>query len=276
MSVPIDLASRPIVITGASSGIGRATALECAQAGMPVVVMARRADRLEQLVSEMTSGGGQAASVAGAVEDPQACARAVELCVERFGSVYAVFANAGYGAEQDVEHMADADIRAMFEVNFYGSLNLIRPALPHMHAAGRGHVLWCSSCLSKFAVPMHAAYSATKAAQDHFARAMRLELRGTGIHVSSIHPVGTRTEFFDRIERHETRSVMMIDRMRDLSFQPPERVARAVVRCLRRPKGEVWLSTPVRLAMALGVAMPGLADALLARIAGKRQRQGMS
>ncbi|GAB4384535.1 MAG: SDR family oxidoreductase [Phycisphaerales bacterium] len=273
--MPIDLASKPIVITGASSGIGRATAIACAEAGMPVAVMARRTDRLDALVQAIRSRGGRAICLAGSVEDVNACRRLVERCRQEFGSVYAVFANAGYAIEQPVLSMSDQAVRAMFEVNFFGSLNIIRPASEIMRAQGQGHVLWCSSCLSKISLPRYAAYCATKAAQDHFARSMRLELRASGIAVSSIHPVGTRTELFDGIEHNSPGGASLIDRSRNTCAHSPERVARAVVRCLRRPRGEVWLSTSTRILIAFGVALPGLADVVIDRLARRRiARQG--
>ncbi|MCL4220949.1 MAG: SDR family NAD(P)-dependent oxidoreductase [Phycisphaerales bacterium] len=268
--MPIDLAGKPIVITGASSGIGHATALGCARADMPVAVMARRADRLELLASQIRGAGGRVLTHVGAVEDAAACATLVERCRAEFGSVYAVFANAGHSIEQSVEEMPDESLRRMFEVNFFGSLNVIRPALALMRGAGRGHVLWCSSCLSKVSLPRYAAYCATKACQDHFARALRLELRGSGIYCSSIHPVGTRTEIWDNIVRHSPGGASLIDRSRANGGHPPQRVASAVVSCLRRPRGEVWLSTPMRLVIALGVAAPGLADAVIERLARRR------
>lgn len=268
--MPTPLSGRPIVITGASSGIGYATALACARAGMPVGVMARRADRLDELASRIRAAGGRAFTHVGAVEDASACAELVDRCRTEFGSVYAVFANAGYSIEQCVQDMSDEALRRMFEVNFYGSLNVIRPALALMRPAGAGHVLWCSSCLSKVSLPRYAAYCATKACQDHFARALRLELRGSGIFSSSIHPVSTRTEIWDNISRDSPGGASLIDRSRTSGAHPPQRVASAVVSCLHRPRGEVWLSTPMRLVIALGVASPSLADAVIDRMARRR------
>jgi len=275
--VKIDLSGKPIAITGASSGIGHATAIACAQMGMPVAVMARRADRLEQLVERIRSSGQRAVHLVGSVDDADACCRFIERCASEFGSIYAVFANAGYAIEQPVAEMSIEAVRQNFEVNFFGSLNVIKPALWRMQERGAGHILWCSSCLSRASLPGYASYCATKSAQNQFARAMRLELKAQGIYVSSIHPVGTRTELFDVIERQSPGGASLIDRSRDWTFQPPERVARAVVRCLRRPRAEVWLSTPLRLAMALGVAAPGLADAIIDLLARKRAGgQGIS
>jgi short-subunit dehydrogenase len=267
----VDLTGKPIAITGASSGIGRATAIACARAGMPVAVGARRADRLQELVAEITAFGGRAIAVPTDVANPADCRRLIDATVESYGSIYAVFANAGYAFEKPVIESSDAELRAIFETNFWGTLSTIRPALERMLPVRSGHVLICSSVLSKLAVPFHAAYSATKACQDHFARALRAELRGTGVHISSVHPIGTRTELFQESEARS--GGRLAPRTPDALKQPPERVARAVVRCLRRPKGEVWTSLPARLAAGLSVAFPNLTDFVIDRMADRAKRR---
>ena len=257
----MDLIGKPIAITGASSGIGRSTALACAREGMPVAVGARRADRLESLVGEIKAAGGRAIAVPTDVDKPEDCRRLIDAAAAAFDRpLFAVFANAGYGLERPVVECSEAELRAIFETNFWGTLNTVRPALERMLPARQGRVLICTSCLAKIGMPYHAAYSATKAAQDHFARAMRIELEGSGVHISSVHPIGTRTELFEKSEersggRHAPRTPSRF-------MQPPERVARAIVSALRRdrPPGEIWTSTAARLAFAIGVAFPGLAD----------------
>jgi uncharacterized protein len=251
-----------MAITGASSGIGRAAALACARAGMPVAVLARRADRLEELCQQIEAQGGRAIAVPGSVEVREDCESLIEKTVEAFGSVYGVFANAGYSHERACVDMADDEIRRMFEVNFYGSLNVVYPALEHMRRAGSGHVVFCSSCLSKLAPPRYGCYSATKACQDHFARSMRLELRGTGVHVSSVHPIPTQTEFFEAKQS----GAGVQNQPPGWLMQSPERVAGAMVRCLRRPRGEVWTSSVARLAFGVAVMAPGLTDWVLGRV----------
>lgn len=265
----IDLHHKPIAITGASSGIGRATAVACARAGMLVSVMARRSALLDELVGEIESLGGRAMAFPGRVEDPAACETFITKTESELGPLHAVFANAGYGFEKPTWSASEAELREIFEVNFWGSLNTIRPALPGMVERGRGHVLFCSSCLSKLSMPMYGAYSATKACQDHFGRAMRHELRAKGVSVSTVHPIGTRTEFFDTAMKRSG-GLRLMDRTRQGFMQPPERVARAVVRSLRKPKGEVWTSLSTRLAFGLAVAAPGLADFALRRMYDKR------
>lgn len=258
----IALVGKPIAITGASSGIGRATALACARAGMPVAVAARRADRLESLVREISAAGGRAIAVACDVDRDSDCVCLIQRTIEAFGSIYAVFANAGYGLEKPIHETSDTELRGIFETNFFGTMKTIRPALPHLLAAGTGHVVVCSSCLSKLAVPGFGAYSATKAAQDHIARAMRAELGGRGIAVSSVHPIGTRTEFFAQVAGSE-RAPMSLHTP-EFFMQRPERVANAIVRRLRKARGgEVWTSAIMRLLFAGAVAFPALTDRML-------------
>lgn len=269
----IDLSGKPIAITGASSGIGAATAVACAAAGMPVALGARREDKLRAVVERVRAAGGRAVAVQMDVCSESDCRRLVERTVAEFGSIYAVFANAGYSVESPIARMSDADMRAIFECNFFGSLNVIRPALAQIRrSAGspKGHVLLCSSCLAKVPVPLNGAYSATKAAQNHIGRAMRMELAGDGIEVSTVHPVGTKTEFFEEMARRSgvDKSVQHVP---DVFMQKPEKVARAVVRCLRRPRAEVWTSLGTRLGMAVCVALPGVEDFYLRRMVSRRK-----
>ncbi len=262
--MPTNLKGKPILITGASSGIGRATALACARAGMPVFVTARRDDRLRALVDEVRAAGGAAEHVALDVRDEAACARAADAARTAFGPVYAVFANAGFGFEAPTHAVSDAEAREIFDVNYFGTLNIIRPLAPRMVEAGAGHILICSSCLATLPTARYAHYSATKAAQHHVGRAMGAELRPFGVRVTTVHPVGTRTEFFDESARRSP-DRRLTARVRDALMQPAERVARAVVGALRRPKPEVWLRQSARLSFATMALLPRTTERLLAR-----------
>jgi short-subunit dehydrogenase len=266
----IDLRGKPIAITGASSGIGEATAIACAAAGMPVALAARRLDRLEELSGRIRSAGGKATVRQLDVADREACADFINSAARDLGGLYSVFANAGYGAEQPVHLMRPEDMRRMFEVNLFGSLNVINPAteimlknpLPH-----RGHILWCSSCLALMPVPRGGAYSASKAAQHHLSRAMRIEMAGLGVQVSSVHPIGTRTEF-SKAMLIESGKVERTRKSPDWIMQPSSRVADAVVSCLRRPKAEVWPGVrahAVRTLMCALAAWPAAGDVIRRR-----------
>ena len=271
----IELAGRSVAITGASSGIGAATAIACAKAGMRVALLARRAEKLEQVRAQIEAMGVRAIMVVGSVDDDADCARLLEETKSAFTTLDAVIANAGYGAEVASASMPEADIRAMFETNLYGSLRVLRPAVEVMRAQGdpdhRGHLVFVSSCLSKIGIPHYAAYCASKAAQDHFARAMRHELAGEGIAVSSVHPIGTKTEFFDEAEKRSEDGKRLLDRGNERFMQRPEVVAKAIVKRLRKGKGgEVWTSLPARFPLGVSVMFPGTTDAVLGRMYRKR------
>ncbi|MFT5424539.1 MAG: short-subunit dehydrogenase [Phycisphaerales bacterium] len=271
----INLAGKPIVITGASSGIGASTALACAVAGMPVAIMARRADRLEAVATHIREvdfpGSAQAAPVlthVGDVNSPDDCLALLDRAEAEFGPVYAAFANAGYGQVRPTWDMPIDEVRAMFETNLYGSLNLLRPALDRFAERGVGHALLCSSCLSKLSIPNYGCYSATKAAQDHFGRAMRIEMKPLGVAVSTVHPIGTRTEFFEIAAKGSPEPRPLPGERR---LQPPKRVADAIVRRLRRNTGgEIWTSTPAQLAFGLANVFPRLTDLALTRRANRK------
>lgn len=265
----VELSGLPIAITGASSGIGAATALACARAGMPVALGARRVDRLEALAEQIRAGGGRAIAVACDVNAPDDAARLVDETRRAFGSIYAVYANAGYGIESAVHETPLSRVREIFETNFFGTVRTIEAALPPLLAQGRGHVLMCSSCLARMTLPYYSAYSATKAAQHHLGRAMRMELESRGIFVSTVHPIGTRTEFFEKVKT-ERGGARLIEHTKERFLQPPEVVADATVRALRRPRAEVWTSAFVRLGMAFCAAFPGIEDRTLRAMVRKR------
>ena len=271
------LSGRTIIITGASSGIGAATAIECARAGMDVVISARREDRLIELASGIRRlGGREAAMVAGDVTEPDIAQRMLDLAFDRFGRVDAVFANAGYGIEKPVIAMSADELRRIFDVNFFSCVELIQRAARLMiQHETPGHLLMCSSCLAKFTLPHYSAYSATKAAQNHLCRAMGIELRSHGIAVSSVHPITTTTEFFVAVDRQGGKGeqgAMLPEHSPSMFVQTPQRVARAVVACLRRPKPEVWTSFIVRMSAAMMTLWPGLADIVMRRVAAVDQR----
>lgn len=266
----IDLTGRPIAITGASSGIGAATALACAAAGMPVALGARRTDRCEALARQIIAQGGRAIAVACDVTKPDDCQRLVDRTVEAFGSLYSVYANAGYGIESGVADTDDAVMRDIFETNFFGTLNTIRPALEVMKAAGTGHVLICSSCIARMSIPYYAAYSATKAAQAHIGRAMNLELEPLGIRTTIVCPGPTRTEFSSKVKTEDGQG-RIITHAADSALDTAEDVAAATVKALRKPRPEVWLSWPMRWGMALCAAFPGLEHMVVRRMVRKRE-----
>lgn len=265
----VSLKDKPIAITGAGSGIGKATALACASAGMPVALAGRRVSNLNETREEIEALGGQAIVVTTDVTKQSECEALIHEAKSAFGSIYAVYANAGYGFEKAVHETSESELRDIFETNFFGCMNTIRPALPSMIEAGSGHVLMCSSCIGKVGIPYYGAYCATKGAQSLIARSMRHELKPLGVSVTSVYPVLTATEF-SSVARERTGGTRIADEMPRFLVQTPERVARASLAALKKPRTEVWTSPVSRWTFAMMMAMPRFADLSLDRVVKKR------
>ncbi len=250
-----DLTGRVIAISGASSGIGAATAIACAQAGMDVAIGARREDRLAEVAAQIEKAGRSAMTFACDVDRDDDVAQFIEQTAAKTGRLDAVFANAGVGQYGPVADATNAEARSIFETNFFGTLRVIRAAVPIMRTQGRGHVLICSSAVSEIGLPMYGLYCATKAAQDSIASSMRAELADEGIDVSSVHPVGTRTEFYDATQQRSGTPDATFNTPSSL-MQTSQQVAATVVKCLRRPKPEVWPQVGARFGLAIVTAFP--------------------
>lgn len=254
------------IITGASSGIGAATAIAAARRGMDVVITARRDEKLNDVAANVRAIGRRAEIVVGDVSDMGMSDRLLDTAERAFGRFDCVFANAGYGLGKPVLETTEAELREEFEVNFFAATDLLRKAAERLIAkTQRGHLLMCSSCLSKFTLPGTGPYGATKAAQNHICRAMRWELRSKGIEVASVHPIGTVTEFSQAAaaRRGEAKSDKHQSNTPRMFMQPADRVARAVMHCIEHPRPEVWTSFTVRAASAFLTLCPRAGDALL-------------
>ena len=261
--MPRDLTDRVIIITGASAGIGAATARWCAAAGMNVALSARRADKLSKVSDEVHATGRRALCVVGDVTTPGISERMLDAAEHEFGRVDAVLANAGYGLDRLLHEMSDDEHRAIFDTDYFAACDLLQHAARRWIAAQRpGHLLMTSSSLAQLTMPRHGAYCAAKAAQHHFCRALGMELRPHGIDVSSVHPIGTRTEFFDVMDNRagDAARAPGLNEMPRFLTQSADRVARAIVSCLRRPRPEVWTSFSVRAAAAWMTLFPRAMD----------------
>lgn len=188
-----ELTGRAYAITGASAGIGRATARALVAAGASVAVGARRSERLEELTAEL--GADRVAAVPMDVREPADAARLIAAARERFGRIDGVIVNAGIGAYGGIMDLTDQQLTDMMDVNVAGTVWPIRAAVPHLVAAGRGDVVIVSSVAGLRGEHFEAVYAATKHAQMGLAGALDRELRPTGVRVSAICPGGVATEF---------------------------------------------------------------------------------
>ncbi len=237
----IPLGGKTIIITGASSGIGAATARACIAAGMRCVITARREDRLKTLCAEL---GGACSYVAGDVTENGFN----QHLLDESGEVYAIFANAGHGLDQKIVDNNMEQFEELFKLNVFSAVELASLATKEMVKRKSGHIILNASCLSKFSVPHNSAYCGSKAAIEAIAKSMRIELKKNKVFVSTVHPIGTKTEFFkESSSRSGTEFSDFEKNSPAWLMQPPEKVAKAVVKCLRKPKPECWTSLPMRL-----------------------------
>ena len=259
---------RPVaIITGASAGIGAATAVELARTGHDLVLVARRRERLAEVAARASDAAKRLVRteiVTADVSHAGTATRILDEAERAFGRFDVVYANAGYGLERPMHRMTSDELRAMSETNFFSSTELCNEAARRLIAAGRGgHLLMCSSCVAKFTLPSFGAYSASKAAQAHVSRAMAYELRPYGIMVSSVHPVTTATEFFEvvreALEDGEEQQYAIHD-LNKFFVQRPEKVARAIARTIGTSRTEIWTSLPTRVAAGVITAFPWLLD----------------
>jgi NADP-dependent 3-hydroxy acid dehydrogenase YdfG len=257
-----------VAITGASAGIGRATALAFAREGARVAVAARRADRLEALAQEIRAAGGEPLTQVVDVADQAQVRRFVETTRERFGRLDVLVNNAGFGVRGSVEETPIDDYRRLMEVNYLGTVYGCQAAIPIMRAQGSGVIINVSSIVGHRSLPGGAAYAATKAAQFSLTESLRVELAGTGIAACSVHPIGTATEFADVAARESPgRSGGPLGPQ-----QTAEAVARAIVRCARKPRAEVYPYRLSRLIVWANALSPRFADWMAAQGARRSRR----
>jgi short-subunit dehydrogenase len=258
-----------VVITGASAGIGRALARDLSRLGARLALTARRLDRLEELNKEL---GGAHLVIRADVAIQADCERLVREAAERFGRIDTLVCNAGYGFLSPVAQTSGENMRAIFQTNVFGTSDCIAAAVPIMKRqeprdGWRGQLMIVSSAVARRAIPFFGAYSATKAAQLSLAEALRVELKIRQIAVSSVHPIGTATEFFDVSAQLSGRRST---RMPGEIVQTSEQVAVAMRHAIEHPRPEVWPFRLARLGLGLAALVPGITD----RILGHRGPEG--
>jgi NAD(P)-dependent dehydrogenase (short-subunit alcohol dehydrogenase family) len=261
-----DLSGMVVVITGASAGIGQALAEQVAARGGRLALAARRVERLEALNARI--GGGHLC-VATDVADRGQCETLIARAIERFGRLDTLVCNAGFGILRPVAEAPPEEIERQFRTNLLGTLDCIRPAVPVMAAqqprdGWRGQIVIVSSAVARRGLPYFGVYSATKAAQLSCAEALRVELKPRRIAVTSVHPIGTDTEFTEACQR-EGRSAARIHAGTHEPRQSAAAVARTILRAIERPRAEVWPYAAARWAIGLGTLFPSLVDRVMER-----------
>ena len=248
---------RVAFITGASSGIGYATALEFVKQGFHVAVTARRAERLkalEQAIHALPQPHGDIMTLTADVRDAMAMQAAASLAAKRFGRLDILVANAGVGqrgslVDSDWEHL-----ETLLRTNIDGVLHSIRAVVPEMRKTGGGQIIIISSIVANMTAPYAASYSASKAFVSSIARSLRFELEADHIRVTDMLLGRTESEFNEK----RLGQPGYADRAATLPRMTAEKVAKAIVRATKQRKKTVILRTFDRLVVWGNALLPGM------------------
>jgi short-subunit dehydrogenase len=254
-----------VLVTGASRGIGRATAEAFAARGATVGLVARSAEQLEALASELRARGGTAHVHPADVGERADIERAVSGFVEAAGGLDVVVANAGvahYGPFRDVPV---EEVERMTRINWLGTAYTVGAALPRLLDRASGRIVVVSSAAGHRSFPWAAVYGATKAAQHAFAEALRHELSGTGVGVTAVYPGEVQTSLHDDDRAHER----MPDWYRPGAAIAPSRVADGIVAAVENGDSAVYVPPITRLLRIAHGLSPKLSDRMLRAIMGR-------
>lgn len=246
-----------VLVTGASRGIGEAITRAFAARGCTLGLVARRRGPLEELAGDLPGSGH--AAIEGDVANPDSIARAVE----QFGDVDVLVANAGITHYRPFAEQPLEEARQMNDVNWLGTLHTVKAALPGMIERGRGHIVVVSSGGGVRGFPNAAVYNGTKAAQRGFAEALRHELHGSGVSVTTVYPGEIATSLHD----HELER--MPDWYRMDRRAPAAPLGEQVVEAVQNDRRELFYPPVVRLLRVVNGISPRLGDLMLRRILGR-------
>lgn len=250
-----------VILTGASSGIGKELAYFLADDGAWLVLASRNLERLEEVASECRERGGKAVAVQTDVEDEAQCKRLIERAVEEYGRIDTLINNAGYGMRARLDELPNLDrFRALMDANLMGSVCCTYYALPHIKQT-KGRIVGVSSVVGKFATPRNSAYCASKFAMAGFFESLRLELMEEGISVTMVFPGLTVTEFAERIERPDGEPVgERGKRMYTHKTMSAETAAKHMYRAIALRKRDLVLSREAKVALWIHHHFPKVFD----------------
>jgi NAD(P)-dependent dehydrogenase (short-subunit alcohol dehydrogenase family) len=248
-----------VVITGATSGIGRETALEFVKAGARVAIAGRREERLRELAAEIESRGGEALAVQTDVADQAQVESLIEKTINRFGRIDTLVNNAGVGIAAKFADQSIEDFKRVMDVNFWGAVHACKAVVPQMKKQPSGGVIInVSSIMGKRGAPFETAYCSSKFALAGFSEALRAELMSEKIDVSAIYPGAVETEIFEAAANQTGLAFPNA-----LPKFPAREMAKVIVRDARFPQPEVVMALDAMAINFFNTLAPGLVDLAL-------------
>ena len=255
------LSNKTVVITGASAGLGATLAVECAQQGARVVLLARNAERLEAVARECEQLGSEVLTVVGDVAVAEDGRRLVEAAIERFERIDYLVANAGISMWTEFAAIEDVTLfRKLMEVNYLGAVHCVHPALPHLKKS-KGLFVAISSIQGQVGVPLHTGYSASKHALQGFCDALRMEVAESGVGVMTVLLHWLRgTELRQRALGKDGKALGAASREHRAEAVSLEKAAQAIVRGMQKRRRQLYVPRRLRLLAMVHALWPALAE----------------
>lgn len=263
--------AKHVLITGASQGAGRATALKFARQGWDVTVTARGCDRLNTVADQIQAVGQKALAVSTDVGNAEQVAALIEQSVERFGKIDALINNAGICLTGPAASTSLDDWRRILDTNLWGAIHTIQAVLPAMLERGQGSIVNVGSFGGKMPLPQMTAYCTSKYALTGLTESLRLELSAKGIYVGIVHPGVINSDFMERAMFRGEDAIAADSKRQQMAntlgaswVSQPEDIAEAVWKAIQKQQAEVVVG-PTVVATELNRLFPQLTQWALAR-----------
>lgn len=256
---------RIVVITGASSGIGREAALEFAREGAKTALLSRSREKLQKVAEEIRAVNPNVLVVPADVSVPGEVSEAVRKVLSDFGGIDILFNNAGssfVGGIEDDDFIEKT--KQLLDIDYFGTVRVTREVLPTMKKQGSGHIINMSSVVGRKAFPRFGGYSSAMHAVTAFSDALRQELRGSGINVSTIHPGLTQTPLLNDVRPED-----MPPPFRRMTPIPPQQVAKALLSGIHHNQARIVVPFQPNVLLLVDALSPGLGDMVVRMLSGR-------
>jgi len=254
----MDLKNKVVLITGASSGIGKQTAIEFAKLGSSIILVARRKDKLEQVENQLKQFNVNTLVCTCDVSKKDQVETMSKIVLEKFNSIDILVNNAGFAIYGSVYDLSINDIESQMETNYFGMIYCTKNFLPLMLKKKSGHIVNVASVAASFGLPGIASYCASKFAMLGFSEGLKHELSGTGVGITVVSPILTKTAFFD----HPSFGKMPKYSPTSLN---PRTIAKAIVKASNSSRLEIITPSIVRIVVWLKHTFPYFINPILGK-----------
>ena len=259
------LKDKIVVITGASSGIGKAAAIEFAKKGAKLALVSRRKEKLEELQKSLVQFSSEVLVCSCDVSDKESVKKMSDAVLEKFGKIDILVNNAGFAIYSTVANLTIEEIESQMQTNYFGMIYCTKNFLPTLQKQNSGHIVNVASVAASFGLPGIAPYCASKFAMLGFSEGLKHELKGTKIGVTVVSPIMVRTDFFDHP------SFDMMPKYSPTSLDP-KTVANAIIRASESSRLEIIVPGIVRIGVWLKHTIPFVINPIMGAAFRKLQK----